>query len=108
MKVVIRTDEYTVYQRRDQRYAVKDASKAWVNGDAKVAILVQHDLIQAAPPAVAPEEPEAAAAEDAAVEADEPAGEAAEAEAAAAEGASPEEAGTEASAEEGEEAPKTD
>ena len=107
MKVVVRTDEYTIYQRRDERYAVKDAAKAWVNGDAKVAILVQHDLIQAAVPAAPAEEPEPAA-EEAAADEDEPAGEAAEAEEAAAEGASEEAAGDEASAEEGEEAPKTE
>ena len=56
MKVVASTDEYTIYQRRDGRYAVKNSNKAPVNGDEKVAILLQHDLIKAPPPP-APEEP---------------------------------------------------
>ena len=47
MKVIKRTDEYTIFQRRDSRYAVRDAQRAWVNGDAKVAILREHDLIKA-------------------------------------------------------------
>jgi hypothetical protein len=94
VKVVVKTDEYTIYQRRDERYAVKDAAKAWVNGDAKVAILVQHELVQAPLPAAPSEEPEAAADVE-----PEPAEEAA---------ATEEEAGDEASAEEGEEEPKTE
>ena len=50
MKVVLKTDEYTIFQRRDERYAVKDAGKAWVNGDAKITILLEHKLIEAAAP----------------------------------------------------------
>ena len=78
MKVVTKTDEYTIFQRRDSRYAVKDAARQWVNGAAKVAILLEHELIAAAPaPAPEPEEPAAAAEADAGV--DEAAGEAADA-----------------------------
>jgi hypothetical protein len=122
VKVVVKTDEYTIYQRRDERYAVKDATKAWVNGDAKAAILVQHELITAALPAAPLEEPEADAgepaaeaaaaeevtgAEESAAEESEPAEAAAPAEeAAAAEVAAEDEAGEPASAEEGEEEPK--
>ena len=51
MKLVKQTDEYTIYQRRDERYAVEDANKQPVNGDAKVRILVEEDLIKAAIPA---------------------------------------------------------
>ena len=40
LKVVKKTDEYTIYQRGDERYAVKDADKKPVNGDEKVKILV--------------------------------------------------------------------
>lgn len=36
MKVVKKTDEYTIYQRGDERYAVQDAKKKPVNGDDKV------------------------------------------------------------------------
>jgi hypothetical protein len=67
VKVVLKTDEYTIFQRRDERYAIKDADKAWVNGDAKIAILLEHKLIEAAAPAPAPaaeQEAEEAPAED--------------------------------------------
>jgi len=64
VKVIAKTDEYTIYQKRNERYAVKDANRAWVNGDAKVAILRENKLIAApAPKAPAPEPAEAPAAE---------------------------------------------
>ncbi|MEC9155917.1 MAG: hypothetical protein VX443_08055 [Pseudomonadota bacterium] len=47
MKLVTRTDDYTIYQRRDSRYAVQDANKAPINGDDKVAILLKHKLVKA-------------------------------------------------------------
>ncbi len=64
MKVKAKTDEYTIYQKRNERYGVKDANGNWVNGTAKVAILLEHKLIDAPLPK-APE-PEAEAVEDAA------------------------------------------
>ena len=65
MKVVAKTDEYTIYQKRNERYGVKDADRNWVNGDAKVAILLEHKLIEA-PVSKAPEpEVEEEAAEEA-------------------------------------------
>jgi hypothetical protein len=61
VKVVAKTDEYTIYQRRDERFAVQNSERSWVNGDAKVAILVEHKLIDVAAPKLAPEpEPEPA------------------------------------------------
>ncbi len=87
MKLVKKTDEYSIYQRRDNRYAVKDAEKNPVNGDEKVRILVAEDLLKASLPAepVAEEAPEeeAAAAEDVAEEesSDEEAADAGDAEA---------------------------
>jgi hypothetical protein len=51
MKLVKRTDEYSIYQRSDDRYAVKDANKKPINGDEKVRILVAEELIKAALPA---------------------------------------------------------
>jgi hypothetical protein len=57
MKVVLRNDEYTIYQRRDGRYAVEGADKKAINGDEKVAILVANDLIKAALPAAPEPEP---------------------------------------------------
>lgn len=92
MKLVKKTDEYTVYQRRDERYAVKDAQNNPVNGPDKVRILVEEDLIKAAVPAAQPAE-EAAPAQEATAEAEAPAAEAtAEAEEPAAAAAVAEEA----------------
>ena len=48
MKAVVKTDEYTIYQRRDERYAVEDANKKTINGDEKAAILSKHELIKLA------------------------------------------------------------
>ena len=64
MKVVKKTSEYTVYQRRDERYAVIDANKKPVNGDEKVKILVAEELVKVA----LPKEPEPEVAEEAAAE----------------------------------------
>lgn len=71
MKIVKKTSEYTISQRRDDRYAVVDSKKAPINGEEKVKILVAEDLvkIKAAAPAPEPEVEEAteeAPAEDAA------------------------------------------
>ena len=38
MKVVKRTAEFTIYQKRSERYAVQSADKKWVNGDDKARI----------------------------------------------------------------------
>ena len=95
MKLVKKTDEYSIYKRSDDRYAVKDANKNPVNGDEKVRILVAEELVKVTLPG-APEEPEAeeAPAEEAAVE------EVAEVEAAAEEAPVEETAEVEAAAEE--------
>jgi hypothetical protein len=69
VKVVAKTDEYTIYQKRNERYGVRDADRNWVNGDAKVAILLEHKLIEA--PAPKAPEPEAEAEEDTSAEAEE-------------------------------------
>lgn len=82
MKLVKKTDEYSIYQRGDKRYAVEDARKKAINGDEKVRILVAEDLLKVMTPAkpaveeapVAEAEVEAPAAE---AEAEAPAGDAA-------------------------------
>ena len=53
MKVILRTKQHTVYEKKSGRFAVKDAEKNWVNGDDKVAVLLAEGLIKTAPPAVA-------------------------------------------------------
>ncbi|MEQ8517201.1 MAG: hypothetical protein RIC38_16505 [Chromatocurvus sp.] len=63
MTLVKKTDEYSIYKRGDDRFAVKNAHRMPVNGDDKVAILLQEGLI-AAPAVKAPEpEPEVEATE---------------------------------------------
>ncbi|MEP4148541.1 MAG: hypothetical protein ABJL54_15100 [Halioglobus sp.] len=72
MKLVKKTDEYSIFQRSDDRYAVKDANKKAVNGEEKVKILLAEDLIKVTAPAApeeAPVEEEAAEPEAAADEA---------------------------------------
>ena len=87
MKTVVKADAYTIFQRRDERYAIKDASGNAVNGDEKTKILTEHDLIKLSVAAAPVEEPAAQAAEAAATE------ETVEAEAAAAAAAEEESAG---------------
>ena len=82
MKVVVKNDEYTIYQRRDGRYAVEGADKKPINADGKVTILAANELIAVTPPAApeeevapeeaAPEEADAAETETEITEADDP------------------------------------
>ena len=51
MKVVKKTAEYTVYEKRSGRYADKGADNNWVNAEEKVKILLAEDLIKVAAPA---------------------------------------------------------
>ena len=44
MKVKLKTDEYTILERRDGRFAVQDALGKPVNGAEKIEILLQHEL----------------------------------------------------------------
>jgi hypothetical protein len=74
MKLIKKTPEYSIFQRGDERYAVKDAKRKPVNGDEKVSILTAEGLVKAPAPKPAPvvEAPvEELAAEEAAVEAGE-------------------------------------
>jgi hypothetical protein len=50
MNVVKKTNEYTIYQKRSNHYAVKDTNNRWVNGDEKVKILLAENLIKALKP----------------------------------------------------------
>lgn len=62
MKTVKKTAEYTIFERRDGRYAVKNAAKKWVNGDDKIAVLKKEKLVKtpkAKPKAKAEPEPQA-------------------------------------------------
>ena len=46
MKLIKKTAEYKIFMRGDDRYAVQDASGKPVNGEEKVRILVEEDLIK--------------------------------------------------------------
>ena len=76
MKLIKKTAEYKVFMRGDDRYAIQDASGKPVNGEEKVRILVEEDLIKVTLPS--PEE-EVAEPEDTADGGDETAEVAAEA-----------------------------
>ena len=62
MKLIKKTDEYKIYMRGDDRYAVQDASGKPVNGEEKVRILVAEDLIKVTLPSPKEEMDEAEAA----------------------------------------------
>ena len=102
MKLIKRTAEYKIFMRGDDRYAIQDASGKPVNGEEKVRILVEEDLIKVTLPS--PKE-EVAESEDTADGGDETAEVAAEADDAAedAEGEAEAEADSEAAEDEGEE-----
>ncbi len=51
MKLVRKTEQYSIYQRGDERYAVKDANKKPVNGEEKARILVAEELVKVVLPA---------------------------------------------------------
>ena len=105
MKLIKKTAEYKIFMRGDDRYAVQDASGKPVNGEEKVRILVEEDLIKVTLPS--PKE-EVAESEDTADGGDETAEVAAEADDAA-EGAEGEaEASDEAGEPEPEPEPETE
>lgn len=64
MKLVKKTADYSIFQRGDERYAVKGANKKAINGDDKVAILTAEGLVKAP----APKAPEPAPVEEAVAE----------------------------------------
>ena len=84
MKLIKKSADYKIFVRGDDRYAVQDSNGRSVNGEEKVRILVEEELIKVAvpsAPAAVADEVEAVTeeAEEAAEEpAEEPAAEAAE------------------------------
>ena len=58
MKLVKKTKEYSIYQKRSDRYAVKGADRSWILGDEKVTILINEGLMKKPEPKPEPE-PEA-------------------------------------------------
>ena len=98
MTLIKKTDNYKIYLRGDKRYAVQDSTGKPVNGEEKVRILIEEDLIKVAVPTEAPAEEAAPAAEESAPAEEVPAAEEGPAEEAPAEEAPAEEAPAEESA----------
>ena len=99
MKLIKKTAEYKIFVRGDDRYAIQDVNGKPVNGEEKVRILVEEDLIKVTLPRPMEEAPES---EDTADSGDEPAEVAAEAE----DGAEEAEGGADASDDAGEPEPE--
>ena len=81
MKLIKKSADYKIFVRGDDRYAVQDSNGRSVNGEEKVRILVEEELIKVAvpsAPAAVADEVEAVAEEAAEEAAEEPAAEAAE------------------------------
>ena len=69
MKLIKKSADYKIFVRGDDRYAVQDSNGRSVNGEEKVRILVEEELIKVAvpsAPAVVADEVEAVAEEAAA------------------------------------------
>ena len=62
MKLIKKTAEYKIFMRGDDRYAVQDATGKPVNGEEKVRILVEEELIKVTVPSPKEAAPEAAGA----------------------------------------------
>ena len=57
MKLIKKMAEYKIFMRGDDRYAVQDANGKPVNGEEKVRILVEEDLIKVTLPSPKEEAP---------------------------------------------------
>lgn len=57
MELVKKTNEYSVFKKKNGRYGVKGANKKWINGDEKVKILLAEGLIKAPEPKKVEEAP---------------------------------------------------
>ncbi len=69
MKLIKKTKDYTIYQKRNGRYGVQNMAKKWINGEDKVKILSSEKLIKLSAAAPKKEEPaEEVAAEESAEE----------------------------------------
>lgn len=64
MQEVKKTAEYTIFKKKNGRYAVKGANRQWVNGEEKTKILLANDLIKVSAPGPAATPAEEAAPAD--------------------------------------------
>jgi len=56
MNLIKKTNEYKIFKRGDERFAVQDATGKPVNGEEKVNILLAEELIKVTLPGAAPAE----------------------------------------------------
>ncbi len=63
MKLVKKVEGFSVYQRRDGRYAVETSKGKAVNGEEKVAVLLAQELIKVTAPKAVEEAPAEEASE---------------------------------------------
>lgn len=63
MKLVKQVEGFSVYQRRDGRYAVETSKGKAVNGEEKVAVLLAQELIKVTAPKAVEEAPAEEASE---------------------------------------------
>ena len=64
MNLIKKTNEYKIFKRGDERFAVQDATGKPVNGEEKVNILLAEELIKVTLPGAEPEPAEEAPAEE--------------------------------------------
>jgi hypothetical protein len=62
MEVVKTTKEHTILKKRSGKFGVKASNRKWINGDAKIKILLAEGLIKAPAPKAVPVAEEAAPA----------------------------------------------
>ena len=63
METVKKTENYTIFKKRNGRFSVQGKNKKWINGDEKAKILADEGLIKLSVAAPAPVEEEAPAEE---------------------------------------------
>lgn len=68
MKTVMSTEGYTIFQRRDGRYAIEGAGHRAILAEDKVKILLEHGLVKAPVPKAPEPEPVEEVAEEVAVD----------------------------------------
>jgi hypothetical protein len=76
METVKKTENYTIFKKRNGRYSVQGKNKKWINGDEKAKILADEGLIKLSVAAPAPVEEapaEEAPAEEESTESEAPA-----------------------------------
>ena len=46
MKIIKKTTEYSIYKKRNARYAIKSSDGKWLNAEKKIEILQEEELIK--------------------------------------------------------------